>query len=118
MIAVDFLVHGILLQEMYHTTADIWRSVEEMQDKIIFIYLSRFFHLLAVVALYEWISKNVKISPIAYGAIIGAITGAIEISRHSYMPISAAMTFSWVATAFAQGITIGLSILIIRKIFK
>ena len=76
MIAIDFLVHAILLQEIYHTTEHLWRSVEDMQDKVIFIYISRFFHLLAVVGLYEWISKHIKISPILYGALVGGITGA------------------------------------------
>jgi hypothetical protein len=113
--ALDFVVHGILLQDLYMTTPQLWRPMEEIQQ-------SYWMHLitLAGAALFSWMYRdNVRgNSPkdgLSFGAKFGAVVGLWMGGMYAVMPISLELGLAWFLSSF---INLSLGGLVAALIFK
>jgi len=102
----EFLLHGLLLTDLYRQTAQLWRPQEEA--KMIFIFLSQFGF--AVVATYMFTAhfENRGIGEgLRFGLYVGLLLATIEIGRYCYMPIPGLLATVWVAGALIKGLGSG-----------
>ena len=85
--ALDFLIHGLLLQTIYAATSSLWRPMDEMNRPV--MSLVTLVVASCFVTIYgRLIEKKSLASGIRYGAIFGLATGAsMGFGSYSYMPI-------------------------------
>ena len=99
---LDFLIHGILLQETYAATANLWRPMAEMKQGLMMVV-----GLIAAacfVSLYALLVKPQSLATgLKYGAIFGLGTGiSMGYGTYSYMPIPYHLALSWFLSTLFQ----------------
>lgn len=114
--AYDYLVHVILLMDMYEATEDIWRSEEAMREVFHWIPITQFLHTLFVVVIFAMFlpEGDVKKGTL-YGVLIGIVMGIGMFSMYSYSPIPMALALAWLAAGIGKGVGIGV---ISSKLYK
>lgn len=105
--ALDFLIHGVLLQSAYAATANLWRPMNEMNRPV--MSLVTLVVAACFVTIYGSLAKQKSLaSGIKYGALFGLATGAsMGFGSYSYMPISLTLACSWFAGSFVEMIVAG-----------
>lgn len=113
---IDFAVHGILLQQMYLDTADLWRPQAEMMEYMPLSTGMQFGLAALVTAGYVLLSQDYGWKAgLKYGAIIGLILGFAQASIYPYMPIPLAMAGAWFAATLFEITLIGVVVGLIYK---
>ena len=107
-VAVDFVMHGILLQASYAATADLWRPMEEM--KMGLAYVVTFISVLVFVLIYVLFFEKKGVGRgLAYGALFGLGAGiSMGYGTYSSQPIPYTMALSWFLGRLVQGVLSGL----------
>lgn len=103
---LDFIIHSVLLQSTYQSTAALWRPEAEM--KMALMSLVTLIFSICFVILYRYlITPKTLSSGIKYGIILGIATGtSMGFGSYSYMPIPLCLAFSWF---FATLVELGLA---------
>lgn len=118
--AMDFVWHGILLDDIYKKTAKLWRPEREIMDLFSLCVISHLITSLLIVSLFKHsIFSNkrditLKHSILA-GLTLGAIIGTIEMTSYIYMPISFSLAAAWCANRLIQGLGIGVALYFLNK---
>ncbi len=108
----EWLVHGMLLQNIYQETASVWRSHEEMQSYLHFNFL-----LIAVVSLWATFIFT-RFYPdggwnkgLCFGAYLGIFSGIQAFAAYFYIPIPLILAVAWFIASFVEyligGVLIG-----------
>jgi len=113
-ILYEYLVHYILLKEIYMQTAELWRPEKEM--KMLFMFMSQFGFsaVLAYIFTLHYEGKGIG-EGIRFGLYIGMLLGSIEIGTYSYMPIPMVLMLSWVLAALLLGLGSGVVLSLVYK---
>lgn len=98
----DFVVHGILLKELYIKTSSVWRS--ESEQLMIFMFISQICFSAVMALLYFCCDRKTP----SLGIMIGLLLGSIQIGTYAYMPIPLTLTIYWVIAAILKGTGAGL----------
>ncbi len=99
----EWLVHGMLLEGMYHETASIWRGHEEMQK-----YLHFNFILMAVVALWatfmftRFYQDGGVGHGVCFGFYLGVFSGIQAFAAYFYLPIPVMLGVYWFASSLVE----------------
>ncbi len=101
----ETLVHDFILQEWYQSTNHVWRSVPEMESKIM---LTLFYQL----ALSAWVSlifsqfyKNGGIkSGLLFGLFFGVFGGILTSSWYIWLPVPEKLGLSWFINGIIEGL--------------
>ena len=120
----DWLVHGVLLKDMYEATAALWRPMEDMQRMMpICIGYHMFLGIILASmfakyrnyenASYEVATdgenKKCQISRgMCFGIHIGLVLGLVQAMLYVSVPVPAIMAAAWFAAGLLQGIGVGL----------
>lgn len=93
--ALDFVLHGVLLQKMYEETASLWRPMEEMKNTLMMVVTL----IVAGVFCYvysEFFKKKDTATALKYGLLYG-IAGGISMGYGSYsvMPLPYNIALYW-----------------------
>jgi hypothetical protein len=104
--AVDFVVHGILLKGFYQDTAQFWRPLEEMSQSS---------HLLGtliaasvfVMFYQKMISQKSLLQGLRFGCFYGTVTGLGAAYFCIYMPIPIELGLAWFACNFTESCIAG-----------
>ena len=109
----EFVVHGVLLKDMYVETAHLWRTEEE--SKMQFITLGQIVYALATAFLFTKIcdTEYFKNNGLRYGLLLGILMASPTIASYCYMPVPLALWLSWVATELVKGLGTGIVIALI-----
>ncbi len=93
--ALDFVLHGVLLQPTYEATANLWRPMDEMNMPL--MYLVTLVFAAAFVAIYLLlVAPKSAGSGILYGVLFGLAIGvSAGFGSFSYMPIPLSLAWSW-----------------------
>lgn len=101
----DFLIHGVLLKNLYMATANLWRPEAGMHDNMPLMLLGQ-----ALVAVFfSWIfvhgykGKGWQ-EGVRYGLLLGGYNMANQLIMHVVSPYPVALTASWIGLGFAQAI--------------
>lgn len=112
----DYVVHHILLMDLYEQTSDMWRPMEEMESFFPFM-LAR--QVLLVTIIGYIFTRNFEGKGIGEGIRFGIPIGlllALEMaSSYIWMPIPLNLALSWAAGGLGTGIALGVIFALIYK---
>ncbi len=103
----DFLIHGVLLMQVYEHTQHLWRTQEE--SNMLFMFLSQVIFSLVFVFIYTKHSRagDSGESGASFGLRIGLLLSAIELGKYCYMPVPFALVAVWISSQAIKGILAG-----------
>jgi hypothetical protein len=104
---LDFVIHGLLLQETYAATASLWRPMEEMNMTL--MYIVTLAYTVCFVAIYDVLVSEKSIATgIKYGALFGLAAGiSMGFGSYTFMPIPWSLALSWFAGTLVEAIVAG-----------
>lgn len=105
---IDFLVHGILLQDAYVASSELWRPIGEMKMPLMnSVTLAA---SICFVLVYSClVSRKSLDAGIKLGLLLGLASGiSMGFGSYSYMPISMTMAQAWFAAALVEGLLAGI----------
>lgn len=105
----DYVVHQILLSDVYAQTPNLWRSYEDMQTLFPFILLNQFLiaFLVAVVFSKNYEAKGLM-EGVRFGVLIGLLMGVMMGSSYLWLPISQTLGWAWFGAYFGEGLGLGI----------
>jgi len=111
--ALEFFIHGVLLQDMYKQTASVWRPEAEMQ-KMMWVFwagilvLAPFFALIYVKG-YEKGKPGLG-QGFRYGLYVGAMLSVMNsFGWYVLLPIPLALAFYWFVAILVEFIVAGIA---------
>lgn len=114
--ALDFVIHGVVLQSSYMATPQLWRPMNEMKMPV--MYLAVLIAAVAFVAVYVrfFAQKGIRTGA-EYGAWFGLGAGvSMAYGSYSVMPIPYVMALGWFLGTLVEGVAAGVIVgLVIRK---
>ncbi|MGB5304634.1 MAG: hypothetical protein WBO57_00160 [Gammaproteobacteria bacterium] len=112
---LDMLIHGILLEEAYKATADLWRPMEDMNMPL--MYLVTLAYTACFVIIYSvFVGNKSAATGIKFGALFGLAAGiSMGFGSYSYMPIPLSLAVSWFAGTLVEAIVAGVLVGVIVK---
>lgn len=104
-----YVVHGILLSDIYQQTPQLWRTCEDMQSHFPIMLISELAFAIIFTLFYAYLQQWMKVSLKGwqYGLGIGATFAAIQIGIYAYMPISCTLALLWVVDALIEPVLCG-----------
>lgn len=112
----EWLVHGILLMDLYRETPYVWRTLEEMEANIPLVMLFRFFFSVWLTYVFTQIYPDGGIvNGVRYGLYFGVLMGLLSASWYFYLPISAKLGWQWFSYGVAEGLFSGMILGFIYK---
>ena len=111
---MDFVIHAVLLDSTYHTTAHLWRTESEMNMSL--MSAVTFIFSICFASIYSFLIKPKSLLVgIKFGILLGLATGvSMGFGSYSYMPIPLSLAFSWFVGSLVElsvaGVIVGLMI--------
>ena len=110
--ALDYVIHGVILQSAYEETAHLWRPMEEMNMGLMYvvgILVATFFVLIYALL----IQPKSLVTGLKYGLLFGLAMGiSMGYGSYCYMPIPYSLAFTWFAGTVVEiavgGLLVGL----------
>jgi len=110
--ALDFVIHGVILRDLYAATANLWRPMAEMKMGVMYVAV------LAAAFVFVFIyARLVAEKSVARGTFFGTLWGVgvgvgMGYGSYAVMPIPYFMALTWflgtVVEGFAAGLVAGL----------
>ena len=98
----EYVVHGVLLHDIYASTASMWRPMDEM--KMPFMLLSQIGFATFAVLLFICFNKlEIKKCKFMTGSIFGLVLLSEQIGTYSYLQIPLCLTLAWCLASFVKG---------------
>lgn len=112
-----YVVHGILLSDIYQQTPQLWRTCEDMHSHFPVMLVSEFGLSLIFTLFYAYLQERMGVSLKGwqYGLGIGATFAAIQLGIYAYMPISFTLALLWVADALIEPVLCGILLSCVYK---
>lgn len=112
---IDFVLHGILLHDVYQSTASLWRPSDQMNIPL--IYLVTTILVLCFVLIYVLlVDKKSPAAGLKLGMLLGLITGiASGFGTYLHMPVPFVLAISWFLGGLCKSIVAGLILGIVIK---
>lgn len=112
----EWLVHGVLLMDVYNATANLWRAQEDMQALFPAILGFQFFF----VALFMWIAASyIKTGCVKTGLKVGLqfglLFGVMMAGFYPYMPVPLELGVAWFLSGIPEGLGLGIIYAIVYK---
>jgi len=110
---LEFLIHGVLLSDMYKQTASVWRSEAEMQKMMWMFWVGILvfapFFVLIYVKGYEKGKPGLG-QGFRYGLYVGAMLSVMNsFGWYVLLPIPLALVFYWFLAILAEFILAGIA---------
>jgi hypothetical protein len=105
--AMDYVIHSLILMDIYSRTANLWRPMEEMKMGLLFVVV--LISTISFVLVYALLVKDKSIrAGLIYGAIFGIGTGvSMGYGTYTTMPIPYSLAFGWSLGTMAESIVGG-----------
>jgi hypothetical protein len=105
----EYIIHGLLLTDIYAQTPQLWRSVEDMQDKLVASLLFQGLTAYVIGLIFTRYFENKGAAEgLRFGMLIGLLIGVGTAASYSWMPVSSTLAVIWFFTGLGKGIGIGL----------
>lgn len=112
----DWVVHGMLLQDAYRATANLWRPEDQMFD---------YFHwmvggqaLVAIMFCFIF-AKGYEgrgiMEGVRYGIYIGLLFNAVHLMMYAVAPYPITLVYSWIGATFGEMILAGVVASLVYK---
>lgn len=104
---MDFVIHGLLLQETYDATAHLWRPMEDMNMPLMYLVLLAYASCFAFIY-YLFVGNKSVATGTRFGVLFGLAAGiSMGFGSYSYMPIPVSLAISWFAGTLVESIVAG-----------
>jgi hypothetical protein len=107
--ALDFIVHGNLLNTLYEQTPQLWRDPEVMMGFFPYMLGTQF--LIALITAFIF-TRNYEGKGITeglrFGVVLGLLMGVLMSGSFAWMPISTTLAASWFGSGALTGLGLGL----------
>jgi len=113
---LDFVIHGLILREVYAANPALWRPMAEM--KMGLVYLVGVVAAFCFAGVYGWLVRPKSLNAaLKYGLLVGIGTGvSMGYGSFAVMPIPYVMAFTWFAGTIVEALVAGvIAGLIIRE---
>jgi hypothetical protein len=106
-LALDFLLHRLLLRSTYDATANLWRPMDQLNLPL--VYFVMLVLILSFVLIYGFLIDNKSLaSGIKFGALFGlAISISAGFGTYIHMPIPLILAWSWFLGGWIKAIAAG-----------
>lgn len=107
--ASDFLIHGVLLKTTYMDTASLWRTEEEMQKRIFWMFLSQLISAKFLTILFArgYENGNGVAEGFRFGFLLAPLMIAPILVQYTVSPIPINLIVAWILAGIVQ--TVGAS---------
>lgn len=105
--ALDFVVHGLILQPAYEQTAELWRPMDEMNMPLMYVVtLARAVCFVLIFGLL--VAKKSPATGILYGVLFGLAVGIpMGFGSYTTMPIPLQLAIGWCLGVIVGAIAAG-----------
>ncbi len=112
----DWVIHGMLLMDMYEQTPQLWRVPEDME--VYFPWMTVNQILLTLVLAFIF-TRNFEgkgmMEGVRFGVMFGLLTGLGAFGSYAYMPISLTLAFAWLGSMLVQVTGLGVIFALLYK---
>lgn len=114
--ALDFIIHGVILRDLYATMPNLWRPLAEIKMPVMWIVgaIAAF----CFVGIYAWLVKPKHLeTALKYGLLFGIAAGvSMGYGTYAVMPVPYSMAFTWFIGTLVEALVAGvLAGLIVRE---
>ncbi|NUM80470.1 hypothetical protein HUU42_06645 [bacterium] len=112
--ALDFVIHGVILQSAYASMPQLWRPMEEM--KMGLMYFVTFLNAVIFTMIYsKFITQKTLANALSFGIMYGLAAGlSMGYGTYSVQPIPYTMALTWFLGTLIEmavaGVIVGLII--------
>lgn len=110
----EYLLHGMLLTDLYEQTKNLWRPENEHNMAFIIASQLGFAIMMTYIFTCNYEAKGIG-EGVRYGLYIGLLLGAIDLGTYCYMPIPLTLTLSWVGGSIVKGLGSGVVLALTYK---
>jgi len=110
----DYLVHHIMLMDIYTQTAGLWRPEEEMSFPLMIAYNVLLIIILGFIFTRNFEEKGIG-EGLRFGAAIGALMALLNAAAYIWMPIPLELALGWAAAGLGQGVGLGIIFSLLYK---
>lgn len=104
----EWLFHGNMLMGLYARTANLWRSVEDMQAHMPLMMAMQFTFVLILAFIFTRNYEGRGIGEgLRFGIYMGALMGFTAFSTYCFMPISFTLALAWLIGTFIEVLGLG-----------
>ena len=115
-LASDFVLHGVLLKDLYAQTASAWRSEADMQAHMGYMLAGQAIAALFLVWIFAKGYEGKGLGEgVRFGLLIGAFGSAHCFIQYAVTPIPCSLLCAWVAGMLVQSVLAGLAAAAIYK---
>lgn len=105
----DFIIHGIILKNLYVETGSLWRPESEMPAYMGHMFLGQFIASFFFSLIFAQGYRNTgMMEGVRYGLILGGLEMGRNFIMHSVAPYPVSLTLSWIVFGFVQFVFLGI----------
>jgi hypothetical protein len=114
--AFEFLLHGILLKNVYEATSNLWRPMGSGTKYMMFMWMSQagFSAVAAFLFTRHYEAKGIG-EGVRFGLYVGLLLASIEVGTYCYLPIPVKLTLAWVVGGLLKGLGTGIAVSLVYK---
>jgi hypothetical protein len=114
---MDFLIHGVLLQNTYKETMSLWRPESEMQAHMGWLMLGQFIAAATFVLLWArgFAALACLRCAVIYGALMGLFSQVSTLVGYAIQPLPPGLAVKWFISGIAEGVLMGLLVFAVYK---
>ena len=110
----DYVVHHILLMDIYTETASLWRSEGEMSFPLMIAYNVALITILGFIFTRNFEEKGIG-EGLRFGAALGALLAVTNAAAYIWMPIPLELALGWAGAGLGTGLSIGVIFSLLYK---
>jgi len=100
---IQFLIHGIMMQNLYMETADFWRAPEDMNMPLMALF-QFCYALFFGIAVYSMARREGSMEAISIGLPIGLILAVTVLSTYVFMDLPIEIPLIWAITRLIEAL--------------
>ncbi len=106
-VGLDYLVHSLMLADLYERTAVLWRSPDTTQLWVMF--LSQFLFSCVFVFIFTCNYENRGLAEgLRFGLYIGLLMASFDLGSYCYLPVPFVLTACWMLSSVVKCLCAGL----------
>lgn len=106
-LALDYLVHHLVLVDMYNDTSDVWRASEAMVMWPMLLSQMLFALVFVYIFTRNYEARGLS-EGVRYGLYIGLLFAVMNLGVYSYLPIPFVLVIAWMIASLVKNILLGI----------
>ncbi len=114
---LSYLIHGVILSKAYMDTADLWRSMEDMNSKSWIMWVGDLVKAFLFVYIFiKGLENKGWMEGVRFGVVFGLYVGiGMGIGTYATSPIPFTLALQWFAFTVVQLVLCGIAAALIYK---